>query len=69
MSFSREKEIPMRLRTFAAGLLLAVAIAPTAVAAPKNAPAPAPISGTSTPTQSPEFFCPIFPWLAMCHPR
>jgi len=65
MSFSREKDIPMRLRTFAAGLLLAVAIAPTAVAAPKTDPAPAPIGG-STGEVSTQFICQLFPSFPIC---
>ena len=55
----------MRLRTIAAGLLLAVAIAPTAVAAHKTAPAPTPVSG-STSTVSPQFICQLFPSFAIC---
>ena len=58
----------MKIRPFVAGLILAVALAPTATAAPKTAPAPEPVGGSST-TVSPQIFCPIFPWLAMCHPR
>ncbi|MHA6524494.1 hypothetical protein [Tessaracoccus sp. G1721] len=54
-----------KLRTLAAGLLLAVAIAPTAMAAPKTDPAPAPIGGSSS-TVSPQFFCVIFPSFPIC---
>jgi len=58
----------MKVRSLVAGLILAVAIAPSAVAAPKTA-APQPVGGTVTVTEDTNFFCPIFPWLAMCHPR
>lgn len=58
----------MRLRTIAAGLLLAVAIAPTAMAAPKPAPvaAPTPVGGSGS-TVSPQFICQIWPSFPLCH--
>lgn len=58
----------MKLRTIAAGLILAVAISPAAFAGPKPAPAPQPVGGSAG-TVDTNFLCPIFPWLAMCHPR
>lgn len=56
----------MKIRALIAGLVLAVAIAPTAAAAPKTAPQP--VGGSATEVST-NFICPIFPWLAMCHPR
>ena len=56
----------MKLRTLIAGLILTLAVAPTAMAAPKPAAAPQPVSGSSG-TVSPQFFCQIFPNWAICH--
>lgn len=56
----------MKLRTLIAGLILTVAVAPTAIAAPKPAPAPQPVAESSG-TVSPQFFCLIFPNWAICH--
>lgn len=56
----------MKLRTLVAGLILTVAVAPTAMAAPKAAPAPQPVAGSSS-TVSPQFLCQIFPNWAICH--
>ena len=58
----------MKLRTIAAGLILALAITPAAAAAPKTAPAPAPVSGGAS-TVEPQFFCLIWPSMSICHPR
>lgn len=55
----------MKLRTLIAGLILTLAVAPTAMAAPKPAAAPQPVSGSSG-TVSPQFFCQIFPNWAIC---
>ena len=66
MSFFSAKDIPMKLRTLVAGLILTFAVAPTATAAPKSAPAPEPVAGSSS-TVSPQFFCQIFPNWAICH--
>ena len=56
----------MKLRTLIAGLILTVAVAPTAMAAPKPAPAPQPVAESSG-TVSPQFICHIWPSLAFCH--
>lgn len=62
MTFFSAKDIPMKLRPLIAGLILTVAIAPTAMAAP----APQPVGGESS-TVSPQFICRIFPSLGFCH--
>ncbi len=59
----------MKLRIILAGILLAVTAVPTAAAAPKSADEPEPVSGSTTTVVETNFFCPIFPWLPMCHPR
>lgn len=59
----------MKLRTLTAGLILTLAIAPTAMAAPVTgsvtALAPQPVAGSST-TVSPQFLCLLFPRWAIC---
>lgn len=59
----------MKIRTLVAGLVLAVAITPSAMAAPKKSAEPQPVSGSVTVTEDPQFMCVLFPWLAMCYPR
>lgn len=66
MLFFSAKDLPMKLRPLVAGLILTVAIAPTAMAAPKPAPAPQPVAGSSG-TVTPQFICHIWPSLAFCH--